>query len=214
MMFREAQGVRGEGYRLDGNSLPYLPDFDPTGQSSATFGVKPDQGPDLAEMERNYEKQQVECTLRSWEIAGPPPTFAEGEPVVDREGTERSAEKPPWSSTPTSNQGTKPELSQIIGPTPRNTHGFKYSQKRKSTSVQHEAQYMSTMSLEVHANTRGKLVPNPEQRRGPVHLLVPEVRRAVPVQQPVRRRHHLGHCRPLRRRPPRQADPAPRPRSR
>ncbi len=35
--------------------------------------------------------------------------------------------------------------------------------EQASTSVEHEAQYMSTMSLEVHVNTRGKLVPNPEE---------------------------------------------------
>ncbi|KAJ9618304.1 DNA polymerase zeta [Taxawa tesnikishii (nom. ined.)] len=58
-------------------------------------------------------------------------------------------------------QGT--ELSQIEGPTQKNKHGFKYSQQQKSTSVQHETQYMSTMSLEIHVNSRGDLAPDPEQ---------------------------------------------------
>ncbi|RYP82523.1 hypothetical protein DL769_001629 [Monosporascus sp. CRB-8-3] len=62
-----------------------------------------------------------------------------------------------------SDRELRPYLSQVDGPTPRNKHGFKYSQKRKSTSVQHEAQYMSTMSLEIHVNSRGKLVPDPEE---------------------------------------------------
>ncbi|KAK3902219.1 hypothetical protein C8A05DRAFT_15695 [Staphylotrichum tortipilum] len=151
----------GREYRLDGNSLPYLPDFDPTGQSPATFGVKPDQAPDLAEMELAYEKQRGQCTLRSWEIAKQPPTFAEvSQWWAEKE--QSSAQKSRSGRPPAATQGTKPELSQIIGPTPRNTHGFKSSQKQKSTSVQHEAQYMSTMSLEVHVNTRGKLAPNPE----------------------------------------------------
>jgi DNA polymerase zeta len=44
-----------------------------------------------------------------------------------------------------------------------NDYGFKYSQKAKSTSVEHQTQYMSTMSLEVHVNTRGKRSPNPEE---------------------------------------------------
>ncbi|KAK2075074.1 hypothetical protein P8C59_009232 [Phyllachora maydis] len=57
--------------------------------------------------------------------------------------------------------GPAPFISQIVGATPKNKHGFRYSQKRKSTSVQHEAQYMSTMSVEVHVNTRGKLFPDP-----------------------------------------------------
>ena len=152
----------GREYRLDGNSLPYLPDFDPTGQSPATFGVKPELGPDLLGMELAFEEQRSQCTLTSWEIADPPPTFAEvkawwSEKEKSKNRQTRSGRPPP----PT--QGLKAELSQIIGATPKNTHGFKYSQKQKSTSVQHEAQYMSTMSLEVHANSRGKLVPNPEE---------------------------------------------------
>ncbi|KAG7291544.1 hypothetical protein NEMBOFW57_001563 [Staphylotrichum longicolle] len=152
----------GREYRLDGNSLPYLADFDPTGQSPATFGVKPELPPDLAEMELAYEEQQVQCTLRSWEIAEPPPTFNE----VSEWWNEKEKRKPQKSRSgrpPAATQNRKNALSQIVGPTPKNTHGFKYSQKQKSTSVEHEAQYMSTMSLEVHANSRGKLVPNPEE---------------------------------------------------
>lgn len=153
----------GREYRLDGNSVPYLPNFDPTGQSLATFGVKPELSTDLAEMETAYEKQQDQCSLRSWEIAEPPPTFAE----VSKWWKEKHKEKKAQKSGPIrrfpSAQSQKPELSQILGATPKNTYGFKYSQKQKSTSVQHGAQYMSTMSLEIHVNSRGKLIPNPEE---------------------------------------------------
>ncbi|KAJ6444141.1 DNA polymerase zeta catalytic subunit [Purpureocillium lavendulum] len=54
-------------------------------------------------------------------------------------------------------------LSQIAGPTPKNKHGFKFTQKPAKTSVEHEVQYMSTMSLEIHVNSRGKYIPNPEE---------------------------------------------------
>ncbi|QSS58946.1 polymerase zeta subunit, partial [Histoplasma capsulatum] len=54
-------------------------------------------------------------------------------------------------------------LSQIEGPTQKDRHGFKYSQKKPTRNVRQEAQYMSVMSLEVHVNTRGTLVPNPEE---------------------------------------------------
>src|SRR5204863_946502 len=54
-------------------------------------------------------------------------------------------------------------VSQIDGPTQKNPHGFKYSQKQSSTSGRDEAIYMSVMSLEVHVNTRGTLAPNPEE---------------------------------------------------
>ncbi|KAK0633703.1 hypothetical protein B0T14DRAFT_561268 [Immersiella caudata] len=152
----------GKEFRLAGSSLPYLPEFDATGQSPATFGVKPEGIPDFAGMELEYQRQQKQCTFRSWEIAEPPPTFHE----VSQWWTKKQKQlhKPSQEGStkpPTATQ--KPYLSQIVGATPKNKHGFKYSQKRKSTSVQHEAQYMSTMSLEVHVNTRGKLLPNPEE---------------------------------------------------
>ncbi|KAK4154857.1 hypothetical protein C8A00DRAFT_14013 [Chaetomidium leptoderma] len=152
----------GREYRLDGNTLPYLPDFDPTGQSPATFGVKPELAPDFPAMDLAYEKQQSQCTLRSWEIAEPPPSFAEVSGWwAEKEKSKTQKARP--GRPPPATQVQKPELSQIVGPTPRNRHGFKYSQKQKSTSVQHEAQYMSTLSLEIHVNSRGKLVPNPEE---------------------------------------------------
>ncbi|GAB1311973.1 DNA polymerase zeta [Madurella fahalii] len=152
----------GREYRLKGNTAPYLPAFDATGRSPATYGVK-ELSADLSELELGFEKQRSRCTLRSWEIAEPPPTLAE----VSKWWTEKQKKKAPDQSgstrPPSLTQAGKPELSQIVGATPKNTHGFKYSQKQKSTSVQHEAQYMSTMSLEIHVNTRGKLVPNPEE---------------------------------------------------
>ncbi|KAJ4298456.1 DNA polymerase zeta [Collariella sp. IMI 366227] len=152
----------GREYRIDGNTLPYLPDFDPTGQSPATFGMKRDQGPDLAEMELASEAQQTQCTLRSWEIAELPPTFAEVSNWWAKK-QKKETRKARYAPSSSATHRQKTAVSQLVGPTPKNTHGFKYSQKRKSTSVQHEAQYMSTMSLEIHVTSRGKLVPNPEE---------------------------------------------------
>ncbi|KAK0663959.1 putative DNA polymerase zeta catalytic subunit [Cercophora samala] len=157
----------GKEYRLESNTLPYLPDFDPKGESPATYGIKPDQGPDLEDLELAYEEQRMECTLRTWEIATPPPTYREVSQWWNDKQSKRSTSSEKSGGTHSLLAGTQsvnPNLmSQIIGATPKNKHGFKYSQKAKSTSVQHEAQYMSTMSLEIHVNTRGKLVPNPEE---------------------------------------------------
>lgn len=153
----------GREFRLEGNTLPFLPDFDPTGQSPATFGLSVEPNPDSKmQTELAYQRKGRECSLRSWEIADPAPTFRE----VSKWWTAKQRRNSP--SKEESNQAApratqKPFLSQIVGATPKNKHGFKYSQKKKTTSVQHEAQYMSTMSLEVHVNTRGKLVPNPEE---------------------------------------------------
>lgn len=156
----------GREFRIDGNSLPYLPDFDPTGRSPATYGIKPELGPDFSGMETEYKTEQDKCTIKSWEIAEPPPSLEEvTEWWNDKEKKKQAGRQHPGSvrNLATSTQVVGTDMSQIVGATPKNKHGFKYSQKRKSTSVQHEAQYMSTMSLEVHVNTRGKLAPNPEE---------------------------------------------------
>ncbi|KAI1456787.1 hypothetical protein F4805DRAFT_211672 [Annulohypoxylon moriforme] len=151
----------GQEFRLEGNTLPYLPDFDPTGESPANYGLKPDLPFDADRDERVYKKLRQECSLRSWEIAEPPPSFDEVQSWwTNIQNTADESQEPKMRIQ---DPELKPYMSQIDGPTPKNTHGFKYSQKKKSTSVQHEAQYMSTMSLEVHVNTRGKFFPNPEE---------------------------------------------------
>ncbi|KAJ2990166.1 hypothetical protein NUW58_g3089 [Xylaria curta] len=152
-----AREYAGQEFRLEGNTIPFLPDFDATGESLANFGVKSEMLSEYRGDDEAYKKQRLACSLRSWEIAQPPPSFAEvqkwAENLQDIAGPVLKASDPEM----------KPYLSQIDSATPKNKHGFKYSQKKKSTSVQHEAQYMSTMSLEIHVNTRGKLVPNPEE---------------------------------------------------
>ncbi|KAK4232294.1 hypothetical protein QBC38DRAFT_352795 [Podospora fimiseda] len=154
----------GREYRLNGNTIPYLPEFDATGQSPATYGIDPELGPDFAEQERGYEQQRDKCTIRSWEIASPPPTFDEvNKWWMEKQRKNAQHQAPGSGKGPAATQKPNRLLSQIVGPTPRNTHGFKYSPKQKSTSVQHEVQYMSTMSVELHINTRGKLLPNPEE---------------------------------------------------
>lgn len=156
-----AREYAGKEFRLEGNTLPFLPEFDPTGQSLATFGLHaefPFEKKRLTDLE--YQRKSRQCSIRRWEIADPPPTFQE---VADwwTGKCKKTPPQRPLSTVPVASQ--KRFLSQIDGATPKNKHGFKYSQKKKTTSVEHEAQYMSTLSLEIHVNTRGKLVPNPEE---------------------------------------------------
>ncbi|KAK3996935.1 putative DNA polymerase zeta catalytic subunit, partial [Cladorrhinum sp. PSN332] len=154
----------GREYRLKGNTVPYLPDFDATGLSPATYGVDAELGPGSAVIELEYGQQRRECTIRSWEIASLPPTFDQvSKWWKDKQKKKARHQDPVSGKGPAATQKPNRLLSQIAGATPGNTHGFKYSPKQKSTSVQHEAQYMSTMSLELHINTRGKLLPNPEE---------------------------------------------------
>lgn len=158
-----AREYAGREFRLESNTIPYLPNFDGTGQSPATFGKGLDLGTDRMRADVVFARQRRQCAFKSWEFVEPPPSFGEVNDWWQQKQRTQANRKSRQRAPPQVTQDTKSCQSQIDGPTPRNKHGFKYSQKRKSTSVQHEAQYMSTMSLEVHVNTRGKLVPNPEE---------------------------------------------------
>ncbi|RGP65480.1 DNA polymerase zeta subunit [Fusarium sporotrichioides] len=147
----------GKEFRLEGNTLPFLPEFDPTGTSAATYGLK-HEPIDRATTELQYERQGRECSWRSWEFSTSPPTYKEVEDWGLEQ--ERKANMPDGAGLPSTHRHCH---SQVEGPTPKNKHGFKYTPGKKATSVQHEVQYMSTMSLEVHVNTRGNFVPNPEE---------------------------------------------------
>ena len=158
----------GREFRLESNTVPYLPDFDPTGSSLASLGEKPAVVVDRAAEARTFEQKRQNCTLRSWEIAALPPLRQEVEAWLEQEAAEMNTSRAS-TSKPNRKERLKrqavhnEDLSQIDGPTQRNTYGFKYSQRQQSTSVQHETQYMSIMSLEVHVNTRGSLVPDPNE---------------------------------------------------
>lgn len=150
----------GREFRLEGITLPFLTEFDSTGQSPATFGLTVEPNPDSKrQTELEYQRKSRQCSLRSWEIADPPPTFYD----VSKWWAAKQVRNDSPSKQKIAAATQRPFLSQIVGATPKNKNGFNYSQKKKTTSVQHEAQYMSTMGLEIHVNTRGKLVPNPEE---------------------------------------------------
>lgn len=147
----------GKEFRLESCTIPYLADFDPTGMSPASIGEKPGNTINRAADEKIYQHLRMVCSLRMWEIEEAPPTRAEVQQWLDDHDIS------PKSGVLGPDKELFDKFSQVDGPSQRNKHGFKYSQKQASTSVQHETQYMSLMSLEIHINTRGSLVPNPEQ---------------------------------------------------
>lgn len=154
-----ARQYAGREFKLESTTVPYLPDFDPSGSSLATFGRKPTILLDQTAEQTRDNQRRKRSTISEWSIAEPPPRkidvedwLAEGQSNTRLQGS--VLVKP---STQTK------KLSQIDGLTQKGKHGFKYSQKQSSTSVQHETQYMSTMALEVHVNTRGSLAPNPDE---------------------------------------------------
>jgi DNA polymerase zeta len=152
----------GREFKLQSTTLPYLPPFDPSGNSLAVIGEHP---PIVVDQGKQHAKDQLRsqrCSLRHWQIATPPPSLESVERWLLAESKEAT------TLTTDTKVKTEPklvpkDLSQIEGPTQKNKHGFKYSQKQKSTSVKHETQYMSILSLEVHVNSRGSLVPDPAE---------------------------------------------------
>ena len=146
-------------FKIESNTVPYLPNFDPTGTSLASLGEKPGTVVDRVVEEKLYQNRRRACGLRTWEIDKRPPAKLEVQSWLIEQAGLANGQNVINSDMP----ALKEDLSQIEGATQKNRHGFKYSQRQKSASVQHEIQYMSIMSLEIHVNTRGNLVPNPEK---------------------------------------------------
>ena len=148
----------GREFKLEGNTVPYLPPFDRTSYSPAVLREKTPVVLDRKKLEHQNNGLREACSIRTWEFIPTPPSHAE---VVQWFNDNRD-----FGNLSTSNVVVKAHglgLSQIEGPTQKNKHGFKFSQKKTSANVQHEGPYMSLMSLEVHVNTRGTLAPNPEE---------------------------------------------------
>ncbi|KAM0804960.1 putative DNA polymerase zeta catalytic subunit [Usnea florida] len=157
-----AREYAGKEFKLASGTVPFLAYFDPTGTSPASRGEKPRVVVDKLNEERLSRRRKIACGLRSWEIGEMPPTRHEVMAWIAEQG-EKSSTSLNKVTLNKEVPSTRISLSQVDGATQKNRHGFKYSQKQKSTSVQHETQYMSVMGLEIHVNTRGNLVPNPEQ---------------------------------------------------
>lgn len=149
----------GRDFRLVSNSIRYLPEFDRQGRNIHMFTENLPPIPSLDEQRREDQKLRELSSARVWEFAQLPPTRSD---VVEWfENEKKVQEKEP--AVPQLSLPSKPNvMSQIEGATQKNPYGFKYSQKQHSTSVEHQTQYMSVMSLEVHVNTRESLAPNPE----------------------------------------------------
>lgn len=151
----------GRDFRLASNSIRYLPEFDRQGRNVHMCVENLPPIPSLDEQRKEDQKLRELSSARIWEFAQVPPTrnevvewFEKEEKVQDKELAA------PRISLPLSKPNV---MSQIEGATQKNPYGFKYSQKQQSTSVEHQTQYMSVMSLEVHVNTREGLAPNPEE---------------------------------------------------
>ncbi|GFO03605.1 DNA polymerase zeta catalytic subunit-like [Plakobranchus ocellatus] len=77
---------------------------------------------------------------------------------------------------------TAAEVSQIEGPTPKNSFGFKVTQNQlQGAKARHKYQHITTLSLELHIETRGDLRPDPEL--DPIQAVFYSVLDDVPVDK-------------------------------
>lgn len=151
----------GRQFKLQSLTLPYLPDFDKTGRSRASLGEKPSVVVDPKKLELEYLERQTECSYRAWQIATPPPSSkAVGQWVKEQKAHDENQTRREELGD-ARRVGRKPKMTQIEGPTmvPRSMN----TQSKLRTTVSHETQYMSMMSVEVHVNTRNDLVPDPAE---------------------------------------------------
>ncbi|KAI9851054.1 MAG: DNA polymerase zeta [Thelocarpon superellum] len=155
----------GREFRLESRTLPFLPPFDAWGTARGQPRSRPSVARQRKDDAQAVRRRRRECTLRGWEMAAMPPTYREVEEWCRRQdqisvGTTAAAaaDDAQDEPLPAADRGA----SQMDGPTQARPHGLPGSAGDGRTSVQHEVQYMSVMSLEVHVNTRGDLRPNPD----------------------------------------------------
>lgn len=141
-------------------TAPYLPEFEPWNETLLLSYDQPMRFPDHEADERVYKQCRQQCSMKDWEIESLPPTRQE---VVDWLAKSKPAQVK--ANGPVKRRPYKSfDFTQVAANT-QSHNGAKYfrtEEEKKKTSVKHETQYMSVMSLEIHVNTRGTFVPNPE----------------------------------------------------
>ena len=146
----------GRDFKLEGNTVPFLPEFDPLGKSLASVGSKSRVTVSKQALSSAYDLVRRTCTLRTWEFRDTPPLRDEVQSWLSRDHSDSAIHK----KLSNIQQGV---LSQLDGPTQQNSHGAKFPHEKGKAARSYEVQYMSVMSLEIHVNTRADLVPDPEQ---------------------------------------------------
>ncbi|PHH55286.1 DNA polymerase zeta catalytic subunit [Ceratocystis fimbriata CBS 114723] len=164
----------GKTFRLRSNTLPFLPEFEiDAGHASSNSnlldepGSKINKARAIASQSRSLP-QDVRCqmcSIKSWDFFPPPPSFQEVKAWdMARHVASMSSSRPNQCLSSQSILRSQRFASQIDGPTPakRGSVAITASQRQRSTGLKPETRSMSILAIEVHVNTRGKLMPNPE----------------------------------------------------
>lgn len=128
----------GARHKLLSHDYTHLPYFDPLGKAK--------HATDTSNVFRPTK-------LMFWKITAEPPSRSEVGEWTSQNSISNGASMDPVNT----------HISQIEGPTQENKHGFRYIGQQNTSRYRVKKSQMSVMSLEVHVNSRGSLVPNPER---------------------------------------------------
>ncbi|GAA5897069.1 hypothetical protein JCM5296_004286 [Sporobolomyces johnsonii] len=134
---RRSREHGGKRFTLQGNTIKYLKPFLHAGEELRETFVATGSS-------RRVRK------VTKWEFAARPPTKAEAEEWLVRDGSLMDAKQPRFN----------PIKSQIEGPTQKGD-GFKFTPIAGAPSHR-EKQHMAVLAMELHTNTRGNLLPDPQ----------------------------------------------------
>ncbi|KAL5444580.1 hypothetical protein PMIN07_000157 [Paraphaeosphaeria minitans] len=146
----------GRDFTLQSTTIPFLPLFDPFNTSFLDS-----EGAFVEKKHSEDSLRPLQCNLRHWELGPAPPSYKQVNRWLGDEMQHDGIDQALKAPTLPHQRKLSEYISQVEGPTQNNKHGFKYSQKKASTSVKHETQYMSILSLEVHINSRASFAPDP-----------------------------------------------------
>ncbi|KAI1320530.1 DNA polymerase zeta [Mortierella claussenii] len=130
----------GKEFRLQSNGINTMPIF--KGNHSIDQQVTPGNG------------------FLFWEPIMIPPTQIDIREWLEEEGRRQKASL--RSAGNPSTQKRQEKISQIEGPTQKNPFGYKNSPTKVAASIAVEKDFLDVMSLEIHCQTRGNLLPDPK----------------------------------------------------
>ncbi|KAJ3294860.1 DNA polymerase zeta [Borealophlyctis nickersoniae] len=149
----------GREFKFVTTDVENLKEFDTTqcvagmaGATPAASGGKWVKGIEYWKRVGRLNGPKIPDSVRLWSLANAPPS---------RKATERwLAENRRTGSIKLARQAA--DVSQIEAPTPKNPHGFKLTQVQ-TDAVAHVQDYMTMLSIEMHARSRGTLLPDPNK---------------------------------------------------
>ncbi|KKA30079.1 hypothetical protein TD95_005216 [Thielaviopsis punctulata] len=148
----------GKELRIKGTTLPYLPEFCLSNPEGGGGRHKASRSANIT-----LDERRVLCSIKSWEIFPPPPSFAEVSSWAENQDHSQRQNQSQMRSQNSRLTRFLKFSSQIDGPTQKTPSVISASQRRKSRNgADGEARLMSIMSVEVFMCTRGSLAPDPE----------------------------------------------------